>query len=228
MTMGAGRGGAPTLTTGVEPRLRVLLVEDEPQIRKSVDELLRRDPAIETVVAARGRDALAHATRAAPDVALVDLGLPDLPGIEVIAALRRIAPASTAVVLTVFDDASTILAALRAGARGYLLKSTPPERVVPSLREARAGGMPLAPAVASLVVEHLLRGEAVVAEEEPLTARETELLGLLARGATYAECATALGIGVGTVQGYVKSIYGKLDVSSKAEAAVAAVRLGLI
>ncbi|HVK77424.1 MAG TPA: response regulator transcription factor [Kofleriaceae bacterium] len=210
------------------PGVRLLIVEDEPWVRRAVVEALRpHEPEVTVVACATGRDALAAIDRAPPALALVDLGLPDVSGVAVIAALRRRAPACAAIAFTVFDDAPTILAALRAGARGYLLKSAPTERLLPSLREAAAGGMPLSPSVAALVVERALAGpggDDVIA----LTARETELLGLLARGATYAECAAALGIGLGTVQGYVKAIYGKLDVSSKAEAAVAAVRLGLV
>lgn len=206
-------------------RLRVLIVEDEPWVRRGAEEMLRA-ANVEVVALGRGRDAMAAARAAAFDAALVDLGLPDVSGIEVIAELRQLG-ACTPVAFTVFDDAPTILAALRAGARGYVLKSTPSERIVPLLREAIAGGMPLSPAVASLVVETML-GQDANKPSTALTDRETELLALLARGATYAQCADALGIGVGTVQSYVKSIYTKLDVGSKAEAAVVAVRLGLV
>jgi DNA-binding NarL/FixJ family response regulator len=211
---------------GMSSRLRVLIVEDEPWIRRSAEEMLRGE-GVDVVALARGRDAIQAARGTSFDAALVDLGLPDVSGIEVIAELRQLAPACTPVAFTVFDDAPTILAALRAGARGYVLKSTPTERIVPLLREAIAGGMPLSPTVASLVVETML-GHDAGKPSAALTERESELLALLARGATYAQCAEALGIGVGTVQSYVKSIYMKLDVGSKAEAAVIAVRLGLV
>jgi DNA-binding NarL/FixJ family response regulator len=206
-------------------RMRVLIVEDEPWIRRGVETVLH-DAGVDVSAFGRGGDALAAARTRAFDAALVDLGLPDTSGIDVIAELRGIVPACVSVVFTVFDDAPTILAALRAGARGYILKSTPTDRILSQLREAIAGGMPLSPAVASLVVETMLGQDS--APSKRLTERETELLALLARGATYAQCASALGIGVGTVQSYVKSIYAKLDVGSKAEAAVVAVRLGLV
>lgn len=231
MTMGAGRGETTTVTRCVVPRARVLLVEDEPWIRRSIEQLMGRpDSGVELVTAKRGREAIARAVEVHPDVALVDLGLPDVSGIHVIAELRRQVPACVPVVFTVFDDAPTILAALRAGARGYILKSTPTERLIPALEAARDGGLPLSPGVASLVVETMLGAAHAHApgHDAALTERETELLGLLARGMTYAECAAVLGIGVGTVQGYVKCIYAKLDVSSKAEAAVVAARLGLV
>jgi DNA-binding NarL/FixJ family response regulator len=198
--------------------MRLLIVEDDPWVRRGIADVLA---GLEIVTCGTGGEALAHTGTF--DVALVDIGLPDISGTIVIAELRR--RGCVPVAFTVFDDAKTILAALRAGARGYILKSTPTERILPQLREALAGGMPLSPAVASLVVETMLSSTEA---ERRLTERETELLALLARGATYAQCASALGIGVGTVQSYVKNIYGKLDVSSKAEAAVAAVRLGLV
>lgn len=204
-------------------RLRVLIVEDEPWVRRGIEEALRAQ-GLDVVALGRGRDAIDAARGAKFDAAIVDLGLPDVSGIEVIAELREIA--CTSVAFTVFDDAPTVLAALRAGARGYLLKATPTDRIVPHLREAIAGGMPLSPPVARLVVETMLGNDA--SPSAALTERETELLALLARGATYAQCAGALGIGIGTVQSYVKSIYTKLDVGSKAEAAVVAVRLGLV
>lgn len=200
--------------------MRLLIVEDDAWVRRGLVDMLK---GIETVACETGREALAIAQGAPFDTALVDIGLPDISGTTVITALRQ--RGCVPVAFTVFDDAKTVLTALRAGARGYILKSTPTERILPQLREALDGGMPLSPAVASLVVETML---STTESDRRLTERETELLALLARGATYAQCASALGIGVGTVQGYVKNIYGKLDVSSKAEAAVAAVRLGLV
>lgn len=207
--------------------LRVLVVEDDVWVRRGLMDMLRADGRIDPSDARTGASALAIARRRPPDVALVDVGLPDVTGIEVIAELRRVAPACVSLVFTMFDDAPTILSALRAGARGYLLKSAGSERVLASLHDAVAGGLPLSPSVASLVVESMLKADRA-ASEESLTPRETELLALLARGQTYAQCARTMEIGIGTVQSYVKSIYAKLDVTSKAEAAVAAVRLGIV
>ncbi|MDB4962168.1 MAG: Two-component response regulator [Myxococcales bacterium] len=219
--------GWADITFSMASPLRVLIIEDEGSVRRGLVEMLRADPGIDVSDARTGTDGLALARRAPPNVAIVDLGLPDVSGIEVIAMLRRTVPTCISLVFTMFDDAPTILSALRAGARGYLLKSAGQDRVLSSLREALGGGLPLSPAVASHLVDTLLQSEETVAEE-PLTPREIELLALLARGQTYAQCAASLNIGVGTVQGYVKSIYTKLDVSSKAEAAVAAMRLGIV
>lgn len=202
--------------------MRVLFVEDHPWVRKGVGAAL---VGCEVTVCKNGMEAAA-AMGTTFDVALVDIVLPDVSGLDVIRALKVRQPACPAVMFTKFDDAETVLEALQAGARGYLLKSTPSDRIVPALRDAMAGGLPLTPTVASLVVASMLKGPERAAV--PLTARETELLVLLARGSTYAEAAAGLGIGIGTVQSYVKTIYTKLDVTSKAEAAVAAMRLGLV
>jgi DNA-binding NarL/FixJ family response regulator len=207
--------------------LRVLVVEDEVWVRRGLVEMLRAAPGIAVSDARTGATALAIAQQTPPDVALVDLGLPDISGIELIAQLRRAVPACVSLVFTIHDDAPTILSALRAGARGYLLKSAGSDRIVAALREAVAGGLPLSAAVASLLVETMLSSDKAAADES-LTPRETELLALLARGQTYAQCAATMQIGVGTVQSYVKTIYAKLDVTSKAEAAVAAVRIGIV
>jgi two-component system, NarL family, nitrate/nitrite response regulator NarL len=205
--------------------MRLLIVEDDVWVRRSLADLLRTTPDLDVITTGTGREALELAASAPPDVALVDIGLPDITGITVITELRRSVSSCVPVAFTVFDDAPTVLGALRAGARGYILKSTPSERILPLLHEAFSGGLPLSPSVASLVVETML---ATSPSEQALSERESELLALLARGATYAQCASTLGIGVGTVQSYVKNIYAKLEVSSKAEAAVAAVRLGLV
>jgi DNA-binding NarL/FixJ family response regulator len=209
--------------------LRVVLVEDEPWVRRGVETLLR-DNGCAVQAFGKGADAITAVARGGIDVALVDIGLPDMSGIEVIAELREVAPTCVSVAFTQHDDPRTVLGALRAGARGYLVKTIASDRIVPSLREAMAGGMPLSPSVAALVVEIMLGVDSADAAKKPLalTERETELLALLAKGATYAQAAEQLGIGVGTVQSYVKSIYAKLDVGSKAEAAVIAVRLGLV
>ena len=208
-------------------RLAVLVVEDDRAVRESLAACLAAEPDLVPLPCARGREALTVASARRPELALVDLGLPDMPGRDVIRALRERVPACVPVVFTIFDDPPTILGALRAGARGYVLKSMSTERIAALLREAHAGGTPLSPAVARLVVDTMLRG-APEPDTPVLTERETELLELLARGATYQQCAETLGIAIGTVQSYVKAIYVKLDVSSKAEAAVAAMRMGLV
>lgn len=207
--------------------MRVLVVEDDPWVRSSVLAALGADDR----VASQAFGTVAEALRAldggvACDVALVDLGLPDGSGLDVLRRLARDRPDAASVAFTVFDDEETVLSALRAGARGYLLKSTPVGDLPGLLREAQGGGAPMTPVVARLVLDALVPAPQP-GDEGPLSPREREVLRLLARGHTYAAAGQALGIGLGTVQGHVKSIYHKLQVASKAEAALAAARLGL-
>jgi DNA-binding NarL/FixJ family response regulator len=204
----------------------VLVVEDDPWIRAAVTEALTGAGLTVTAVGTV-REAVAHARTRAPAAAIVDLGLPDGSGVEVIATLRQVAPRCAAIAFTVFDDAERVLGALAAGARGYLLKAASPDDLVRALDDAQAGGIHLSPGVARLLCDRWI-GTPDSRSGAALTDRETEVLRHLALGATYAACADALGIGLGTVQGHVKSIYGKLEVTSKAEAALAAARLGLL
>lgn len=208
--------------------MHVLIVEDDPWVRSSVEGALRADDRVViSATCTTVAEALqAIAAGAACDVALVDLGLPDGSGTDVMRRLLLERPEAAIVAFTVFDDEETVLAALRAGARGYLLKSTPLTELPALLREAHAGGSPMSPMVARLVLDALIPTPQP-GDEGPLSPRERDVLRLLARGHTYAATASALGIGLGTVQGHVKSIYHKLQVASKAEAALAAARLGL-
>lgn len=210
---------------------RVLLVEDEPWVREDVAALLEAPAAGFTVAAAcaTAEDAI-HALREGlqVDLALVDLGLPGASGVEVIRALRRRCPEAVAVAFTVFDDERSVFAALKAGARGYLLKTTPLDRLREALLDAATGGAPMSPGIARLVVESMEQQAPDEPEDGPaLTPRELEVLSLLTRGHTYSDTAMALGISLGTVQTHVRNIYGKLAVASKAEATAAALRRGL-
>ena len=210
--------------------IRVGIVEDDSALREALRRVVGWPGRGLSVVACcgTGKDLLDQVEHgAALDVAVVDLKLPDLPGIEVIARLRALSPAAVAVAFTVLDQPETVLAAIRAGARGYLLKSASPVELLAGIRAAAAGGAPMTPVIARLVVE-TLAGSTTLAELPDLAPREREVLELLAGGATYVEIATKLGIGHGTVQGYVKTLYRKLEVSSKAEAAALAVKHGIV
>ncbi len=182
------------------------------------------------------------------DVVLIDLGLPDLPGAELARRLIAIDRPPEVVVLTAHGERSMALEALRAGACGYLLKGSPSE-LPAAVRIAAAGGSIIAPAIARFLLDEVriyrrtgdasgvslgefARGEASnnagdAEGRTPLTKREREVLALLAKGMTYEETARMLGISLGTIQSHVKSLYRKLEVTSKAEAAAEAVRRGL-
>ena len=166
------------------------------------------------------------AAHAAPDIALIDLGLPDGSGVELIAELNRRAPQTLCVVASIFDDNEHLFPALRAGAQGYLLKDQPLPQIVELLKGIAAGSPPLSPAIARKLLGHFQ--PAPQPELEQLTERESEVLRYIAKGMTLPETARLLGISAHTISGYVKNIYRKLNISSRAEAAMTARNLGLI
>ncbi len=211
-----------------ERPLALFVVEDEPRLAASLLEVLSHVPEL-TVAAVTTdvRSAIKQLKSGSTfDVALVDLGLPDGSGVEVVAAMRRLRPSAVPLAFTVFDDAPTVFQAIWAGARGYVLKSTPAARLVEMIREAHSGGAPMTPSIARLVVEKLAAERTNDASR--LSPREREVLVLLAKGVSYPGIAEMLGIGLGTVQGHVKRIYEKLEISSKAEAATLAAKWGLV
>lgn len=162
----------------------------------------------------------------APQLALVDLGLPDGSGIALIERLTRVAPETICIVATVFDDDAHLFPALRAGARGYVLKDQPPEALAELLRGITEGRPPLSASIARRLLGFFqpLPGE----PEAALTARENEVLQLVAKGLTQQEASEVLGISRHTVNGYLKDIYRKLRVSNRAEATLEAARRGLV
>ncbi len=166
-------------------------------------------------------------TLAAPDLALVDLSLPDGNGIALIKLLNDQAPQTICVVASIYDDDLHLMPALRAGAQGFLLKDQSWEQIAELLRGIADGRPPLSPAIARRLLAHfrpLVQSYAT----EPLTQRETEVLGIIAKGMTVPEAARLLGISSHTVSGYTKEIYRKLNVSSRAEATLTARNIGLV
>lgn len=166
------------------------------------------------------------ASHPAPEVALIDLGLPDGSGVEFIAELNQRAPKTLCIVASIFDDNEHLFPALRAGAQGYLLKDQPISQIVELLKGMSEGRPPLSPAIARKMLGYFQPVQHTI--EERLTERETDVLRYIAKGMTLPETARLLGLSPHTVQGYVKDIYRKLSVSSRAEAAVTARNLGLI
>lgn len=165
------------------------------------------------------------ATEPMPDIALVDLGLPDGSGVELIEYIQRRSPATLCVVASIFDDDGHVFPALRAGAMGYLLKDQPISAIVSALTGIASGQPPLSPAIARRMLAFF---QPVQFSPAPnLTEREIEVLRLIAKGMTQVETARLLGISQHTVAGYVKELYRKLNVSSRAEAALLARDLGL-
>lgn len=165
-----------------------------------------------------------------PPLALIDLGLPDGSGVQLIEALRAKSAQTLCIVATVFDDDAHLFPALRAGAEGYVLKDQSHEALAEMLRGIAAGQPPLSPSIARRLLRHFqpLPQPAPIADAEALTARETDVLRLIAKGLTLAEAAGLLDLSRHTVAGYLKAIYRKLSVNSRAEAALEATRRGLV
>ena len=163
-------------------------------------------------------------------IALIDLALPDGSGVDLIAAIAQDHPRVIPVVVSIYDDEAHLFDAVAAGAQGYLLKDQQPETLVRRLMEIEKGEPPLSPSIARRILAHFQRvvDEPAPAAEVALTGRESEVIGLLARGMRISDAAAELGLTRHTVAGYVKVIYSKLNISSRAEAALEARRRGLV
>lgn len=215
---------------------RALIVEDLPDIRTWLaDAASEAFPGVETACAGRRDDALAIIAQREFDLALVDLGLPDGSGIDVVAALRSKQPRAVSVVVTIFDDDEHLFPALQAGAFGYLLKEQPRDALVAQLLRISLGEPPLSPSIARRVLGYFaaatgqrLATVRQLESEVRLTDRETEVLQRVAKGYTMPEIAQQFGLSRHTIGDHIKQIYRKLNVSSRAEAALEAARRGLV
>lgn len=213
-----------------------LIVEDLPEVRAWLGHVARTAfPNLQVTTAGRRDEALTCVQRGRFDLALIDLGLPDGSGTDVVGALRRYQPTALPVVVTIYDDDDHLFPALQAGAFGYLLKEQPEETLVAQLLRMIQGEPPLSPPIARRVLAHFAgashRRDVLVRQieiEVSLTDRETEVLQRVAKGYTLPEIAQQFGLSRHTIADYIKQIYRKLNVSSRAEAALEAARRGLV
>ncbi|HSB18502.1 MAG TPA: response regulator transcription factor [Anaeromyxobacteraceae bacterium] len=209
--------------------VRAIAIEDDEAVARLIAQVLTSHGFEVCGTALTGEDGLAMARREKPDVALVDLGLPRMSGEEVIAAIRKDLPKTKCIALTAVDIPARVLAALRSGAAGYILKPFHASELARAVEEVLSGeAAPISPRAAKVLLAELRGDPPEQRTGPPLSKRELEVLELLVHGHTYADVAQALGIAEGTVQTYVKRIYEKLDVSTKAEAALLAVARGLV
>jgi DNA-binding NarL/FixJ family response regulator len=209
--------------------IRVALVEDDRITRESLRMLVDGTPGYRCTAAFGSLEqALAARAGELPDVVLLDIGLPGVPGSQGVGSLRERWPGAAVVMLTAMADDDKVFEALCNGATGYLLKRTPPARLLEAVREAREGGSPMSPEIARKVVDRLRRGTAPVVLEDALTPQEVQLLRLLAEGYTYQTAGEQLGITINTVRNYIRNIYEKMQVHTKSEAVSKGMRAGLL
>lgn len=207
------------------PPLRVLLAEDHAVVREGTREILERDPGIIVVgEAADGAEVVALAARLAPDVVLLDLSLPVMNGIEATRAIRSVEPAPRVLILSAYDDEDYVVAAIEAGANGYLLKSAHARDVIAAIRAVASGQVVLHPRVA----RHLMTRGTDNAAREMLTDREIAVLRLAARGNRTKAIAIELSVSTRTVEAHFTSIFNKLGVMTRTEAIVHAASRGWV
>ncbi len=216
---------------------RVLIVEDEPEFMRRFSNAVLSDPTLSLVAAVgTGAAGLAMLDLQTPDVLLIDLGLPDIHGVKLIAHAAKCHPGCDVLVVTMFADDENVVASIEAGASGYLLKDASSERIAASIHELRAGGAPISPGIARRVLQRFRMqvspGEGTETkpspEASPLTMRETELLRMVAKGFTFETIGKLLEISPHTVVAHVKKIYRKLAVHSRSEAVFEAGQMGLL
>jgi DNA-binding NarL/FixJ family response regulator len=202
----------------------LLIVDDHPVVRDGLRGMFAADPEFEVLgEAGTGAEAVTVAAAVRPDVVLMDLRMPELDGVRAIAALRERGIPARVLVLTTYDTDRDVLPAIEAGATGYLLKDAPRDELFRAVRAAARGEAVLSPSVASR-----LMGELRSPGREPLSQRELEVLGLVARGSTNREAATRLFISEATVKTHLLHIYAKLGVNDRAAAVAAAFERGLL
>jgi DNA-binding NarL/FixJ family response regulator len=208
-----------------------VLADDHAVVRKGIREFLEEAPDITVVAeATNGREALAAVAEHGPDVAVLDIQMPDVSGIQATRRIKAQYPHIAVLILTAYDDDPYVFALIQAGASGYVLKTADPDALVDAVRAVARGDSALDPAVARKVVQRLASGHPTPASEgemiESLTEREVEVLRLVGRGLTNQGIGAELGISDRTVQGHLANIYGKLGVSTRTEAVLRAVKLG--
>ncbi len=205
------------------PFIRVVLADDHAVVRKGIREFLEEDAAIRVVAeASDGEEAVALVAREQPDVAVFDIQMPKLNGMEATRRVKKEFPQTRVLILTAYDDDPYIFAALQAGAKGYLLKTASSDELVHAVRAIAAGESALSPAITKKLVARATGNATDIIE--PLTEREMEILRLAAKGLGNKQIGSALAISDRTVQGHLANIYAKLHVGTRTEAVMYAVR----
>jgi NarL family two-component system response regulator LiaR len=212
-------------------QIHVILADDHAVVRQGIRRFLEEDPAIDVVAeASNGAEAVRLVEEQRPDVAVLDIRMPEVTGVEATRRIKGRFPDTRVLVLTAYDDDPYVFALLEAGADGYVLKTASADQLIDAVHTVYRGESALSPEVASKVVQQATgRRPASAADQiEPLTPREIDVLRLVAKGMTNREVGQELGISHRTVQGHLASIYDKLDANSRTEAVTEALKRGWI
>jgi DNA-binding NarL/FixJ family response regulator len=212
--------------------IRVMLVDDQNLVRKGVRSLLELSEEIEVIAeASDGAEAIRTIPEVGPDVVLLDMRMPGLSGLDVLQELSKADMLPPTIILTTFDDDELVLAGIKSGARGYLLKDVSLEVLVEAVKTVSEGGSMVKPAVTTRLLkglENLKTDFSSLDRPDPLTERETEILRLMAGGYSNKEIANSLGVAEGTVKNHVSNILSKMGVRDRTRAVLKAFEMGLI
>jgi len=212
-------------------KIRIVIADDHIVVREGTRELLQKESDLEVVgEAGDGEETVELVRKLKPDVAIVDIAMPKLNGIEATKQIKAISPSTAVIILTAYDYDQYVFALLEAGATGYLLKDVRGQEVIKAVRAAKAGESVLHPAIASKALDHFIRTEsrAKASKLPALTEREIEVLRCAAKGRANKEIAEELDLSVRTVQAHLVNIYNKLKARSRIEAVVLGLKNGLL
>lgn len=209
--------------------IKLMLYEDNPQLREGLTMLLNGSDGFEVVAAFKNCNNVEQDVQTwQPDVILMDIDMPGTNGIEGLKRLRKVNSTAKVLMLTVFDDNKNVFEAVRSGANGYLLKKTPPARLIEYIAEANSGGAPMTSSIATQVLKMFSDMNAQQGEDYNLSEREKQVLQLLVNGYSYKMIAAEMFIAIDTVRSHIKKIYEKLHVNSKSEAVAKAFKDKLV
>ena len=199
--------------------IKIAVVEDNPALRASLVSLFDKTEGMRCVASLNNLlNVISEVGSAMPDIILMDIGLPNISGIEGVRTVKTHFPAIQILMFTVFDDDEKIFDAIRAGASGYLLKKTPPDEIVQAVRELSLGGAPMTSSIARRVIQSFQAAPATLVEDYRLTVRENEILYSLVDGLSYKKIAGKYCVSISTIRTHICNIYNKLHVNSKAQA----------